>query len=189
VRPINENGLKLITSFEGCYLESYPDPASELGQACRRQKIPIYHNAYRRLLNWQSFDGTPWTIGYGRTVNDNGSAIQPGDTISKADALPALLKDVAGEGSHFVDAWVGRAINEDQYAALSSFCFNAGAGTFHRSKILERVNANDFEGAAEAFLPYDTAQGIELSGLARRRRAERALFLSDYKTMQREIDS
>jgi len=42
-----------------------------------------------------------------------------------------------------------------------------------------KANRGDWEGAAEAFMVWTKGGGKELPGLVRRRKAEKALFLSD----------
>ena len=64
------------------------------------------------------------------------------------------------------------------FDACVSFAFNAGVGAFQRSSIRMKINRGDWEGAADALLLYCMAGGKILSGLKKRRDAERALFLS-----------
>jgi Phage lysozyme len=56
--------------------------------------------------------------------------------------------------------------------------FNVGAGAFRSSALLCKLNARDHRGAADELLRWNRASGQVLPGLDRRRRAERALFLS-----------
>ena len=113
-----------------------------------------------------------WTIGIGRTRD-----VKEGDTITEAQALDLLREDVK---------WVENAINDhvkvkisqNQFDALSSFIFNVGAGAFSLSTLLRKLNAADYEGAANEFSRWNKANGKELPGLTRRRAAEKALFLA-----------
>jgi lysozyme len=65
------------------------------------------------------------------------------------------------------------------FDAVVSFAFNAGLGNYQRSQIRIRNNRGEFDGAAEAFMMWTRGGGRELPGLVRRRKDERALFLSD----------
>ena len=65
------------------------------------------------------------------------------------------------------------------FDAVVSFAFNAGLGNYQRSQIRIRNNRGEFDGAAEAFMMWTKGGGRELPGLVRRRKDERALFLSD----------
>jgi lysozyme len=64
------------------------------------------------------------------------------------------------------------------FDACVSFAFNAGLGNFQRSTIRMKTNRQDWEGAAEAFMQWTKGGGRELAGLVKRRKAEKALFLS-----------
>jgi lysozyme len=65
------------------------------------------------------------------------------------------------------------------FDACVSFSFNAGLGNFQRSTIRMKVNRGEWEEAAEAFMQWTKGGGRELPGLVKRRKAEKALFLSD----------
>ena len=64
------------------------------------------------------------------------------------------------------------------FDAVVSFAFNAGLGNYQRSTIRMKNNRGDFEGAADAFMAWTKGGGKELPGLVKRRKDERALFLS-----------
>lgn len=64
------------------------------------------------------------------------------------------------------------------FDACVSFAFNAGLGNFQRSTIRMKANRQEWEGAAEAFMQWTKGGGRELPGLVKRRKAEKALFLS-----------
>ena len=71
---------------------------------------------------------------------------------------------------------VGR---QGAFDALVSFAYNAGLGNLQRSTIRIKANRGEWEEAAEAFMQWTKGGGKELPGLVRRRKAERALFLSE----------
>lgn len=64
------------------------------------------------------------------------------------------------------------------FDACVSFSFNAGLGNFQRSTIRMKINRGEWESAAEAFMMWTKGGGKELPGLVKRRKAEKALFLS-----------
>ena len=64
------------------------------------------------------------------------------------------------------------------FDAVVSFAFNAGLGNYQRSTIRMKNNRGDFQGAADAFMMWTKGGGKELPGLVKRRKDERALFLS-----------
>lgn len=67
---------------------------------------------------------------------------------------------------------------QGQFDALVSFTYNLGARSLSTSTLLRKLNAGDYAGAADEFLRWNKAGGKVLTGLTRRREAERALFLS-----------
>ena len=118
-----------------------------------------------------------WTIGYGHT----GTAKQ-GQTITRAQADALFIKDVQ-EAEKAVKSLVRVPLNPNQFGALVSFVFNAGAFKFRGSTLLKKLNAGDYKGAADEFLRWDkagcnTGQGCQrLPGLTKRRAEERNFFL------------
>lgn len=111
------------------------------------------------------------TIGYGSTLN-----VSMGQSITEQEALELLLADV----ERFEDAVresVNVPINQHQFDALVSLCFNIGEGAFKRSTLLRKLNAGDHAGAADEFLRWKHAGGRVLPGLVTRRDDERRLFL------------
>ena len=70
------------------------------------------------------------------------------------------------------------ASHQSKFDSVVSFAYNAGLGNYQRSTIRIKVNREDWEGAAEAFMSWTKAGGKEVAGLVKRRKAEVALFLS-----------
>ena len=176
---INNVGLEIIKHFEGLELEAYPDPGSPLGQACKAKKIPM--RSYTRLGGWNRLDGAPWTIGYGHTLQ-----VKPGMKITNEQAEVFLKQDVSAS-ERGVLHWVKVPINPNQFSALVCFCYNVGVYEFRTSTLLQRVNALRFTEAADEFNRWIYANDIQLPGLIRRRKSERALFLTPHYVLQNDI--
>ena len=143
-RHVNNEGFKLLTTFEGFRLDAYDDGVGV------------------------------WTIGYGHT-----KGIHKGMTITQAQAEQFLQEDIELFESYVEDA-VQVDVNEDQFASLVCFCFNVGPGSkgFGGSTLLRKLNAGDYQGAAEQFPRWNKGGGEPMLGLTRRRLAEQALFFS-----------
>lgn len=118
--------------------------------------------------------GEPWTIATGHT-----GGVQPGDTCTQAQAMQWLAEDVQ-EAEDAINRLVKVELTQDQFDAACSFVFNCGAGNFERSTLLKKLNAGDFEGAAEQFKVWNRANGKVMVGLTKRRLAEAALFSSEF---------
>jgi len=110
------------------------------------------------------------TIGYGTT-----SGVKMGDTITKERAEQLLREDVE-RFEQQVLRLVRVPLSQGQHDALVSFVYNLGAGNLSNSTLLRLLNAGDYAGAAAQFDRWNKAGGKVLSGLVRRRAAERALF-------------
>lgn len=113
-----------------------------------------------------------WTIGYGHTGD-----VKEGDTITKAEAGDLLDKDLEKFRSG-VNRCVKVPLNENQFGALVSFAYNVGIGSLQSSTLLKLLNAGDYDAAADQFPRWNKSGGKVLTGLTRRREAERAVFLT-----------
>jgi len=118
--------------------------------------------------------GDPWTIGYGHT----GPEVHSGMTITQEQAENYLMQDVAKAAAD-VNSKVTVEITQNEFDALVDFAFNCGCGNLNNSTLLKKLNAGDYEGAAQEFLKWDMAAGHHMAGLLRRRQAEELLFLKD----------
>lgn len=155
----SQTGLNLIEEYEGLILGAYDDANDHV------------------VLPGGSVRGT-LTIGYGHTTAAGPPKVTIGQKITKAQANEILASDLAR-----VEAYVNKAvkvpINQNQFDALISFTFNEGNGALARSSLLRKLNAKDYQGAADAFLQWTKGLGQQVNpGLLRRRKAERALFLT-----------
>lgn len=113
-----------------------------------------------------------WTIGYGHTGD-----VKEGDTITKAEADELLEKDLE-KFRGGVNRCVKVPLNENQFGALVSFAYNVGIGSLQSSTLLKLLNACDYDAASDQFLRWNKSGGKVLTGLTRRREAERAVFLT-----------
>lgn len=148
-RDIGLRGIQLVKHFESLFLEAYKDPVGI------------------------------WTIGWGHTgLQHNDGTVRKGRVITEAKAEELLRYDM-NQFEARVCALVKTPLTQDQFDALVSFDFNTGGLTLDDGKpstITRKLNARDYEGAANEFLRWDKAGGQVLKGLTRRRMSERNLF-------------
>ncbi len=140
---ISDRGVELIAKYEGCRLEAYKCPAGV------------------------------WTIGYGHTAG-----VVQGQKLASQEEAKALLKEDLKKYGGYVNTCVRKGLitfplNQNQFDALTSFCYNCGNGSLQKL-----VSGRDAAAVADKLLAYNKAGGKELAGLTRRREEERALFLS-----------
>ena len=118
------------------------------------------------------------TIGWGHRLQSGERFQQP---ISAIEAEHLLRRDLLAVGG-----WVGVSIRvpltQSMMDALACFVFNVGYAAFRGSTLYAVLNAGQYEAAANEFLKWDkaknpkTGQKERLTGLTRRRQAERELF-------------
>ena len=116
------------------------------------------------------------TIGYGNTFYEDGTKVKPGDKITQERANE-LFEIIAKDFSDKVVPLVKSEVNENQFAALTSFAYNAGIGNLKSSTLLKKVNANPSDETIRAeFMKWVRANNKVLAGLERRRKAEADLY-------------
>ena len=121
------------------------------------------------------------TIGWGHRVQPSERFQQP---ISAVEADRLLQADVLRVGGQ-VGAAVKVPLTQSMMDALVCFAFNVGLGAFFGSTLRGLLNIGQYEAVANEFLKWDkvknpkTGQKERLTGLTRRRQAERELFLRD----------
>ena len=154
---ISQTGIDLIKRFEGCSLKAYKCPAGV------------------------------WTIGYGETgtFTLTGEKICAGLTITQEQADKSFAITLSNKGYEAAVNKLGINLNQNQFDALVSFCYNLGAGIF-RGNLLNALKRCDFNSVADQLILYNKARVngklTVLRGLDRRRKAERELFLKECNT-------
>lgn len=166
---LSKAGIDLMHQFEGCRNKPYLCPAHI------------------------------WTIGYGHVLYQEQirlpmartdkpapmirkeMPLRPEDSRvwSKQEIEDLFAVDVASFERGVLRLIPGVVGRQGAFDAMVSFAFNAGLGNLQRSTIRMKANRGEWEEAAEAFMQWTKGGGKELPGLVRRRKAERALFLSE----------
>jgi lysozyme len=136
--------------------------------------------------------GGQWTIGWGSTIVD-GIKVKKGDVVDAVKADKALSVHLDTLVCPSVLKHIKAPLNQNQFDALCSFIYNTGegglryysskAGRFVDTQVKQKLNAEDYQGAADALLAWDkvptkTGAMAPLAGLTKRRQEERLLFLS-----------
>ena len=117
------------------------------------------------------------TIGYGTTEID-GLPVPFGVTITEEDA-ELLLKEDLVRFENVINSSVKVELTQNQFDSLVCFVYNIGEFNFKKSTLLKLLNVGDFKSAANEFPRWNKANKKVLSGLTRRRLAEKDLFLRD----------
>ncbi len=108
------------------------------------------------------------TVGYGHLVGAHEA--YPGEiTLAQAEAL--LAADLA-QAQQAVTRLVKVPLSQGQFDALVDFIFNLGAERLRTSTLLTKLNAGDYDSAANELLRWDHTGTKEVPGLKLRREAE-----------------
>lgn len=151
---MSDNGVKLLTQWEGLRLQPYKDSAGH------------------------------WTVGVGHKIDTkrepllmNGITETEADNLLRAD-LARFEKVVRDSVA------VSVPMTQNEFDAMVSFAFNVGAANFKASTLLKKFNAGDKAAAADQFTRWvyitdpDTKEKVISFGLQNRRNNERSLFLT-----------
>jgi lysozyme len=128
------------------------------------------------LKPYLDFAGVP-TIGVGCTYYENGTRVKMTDPPISRERAIALFRTVLKNYETTVWSVTRDDINQNQFNALVSICFNIGVNGFKGSTLLKRVNAapND-PNITEAFKMWRNSGGKPI--LLGRRIREAKLYFS-----------
>lgn len=154
---LNEEGYKLIMSFEGLSLKPYLCSA----------KVP--------------------TIGYGNTFYPNGKKVTMRDKLITKEYAIEIFKFIADMFAKDVNSLIKTTVTQNQFNALVSFAYNLGSDIdadeipegLGDSTLLKKVNKNpnDLTIMTE-FLKWNKAKGQVVNGLTNRRKLEAKLYFT-----------
>ena len=144
----------------------------------------IDNEGFALITKWEGLKLTPYlcsagvpTIGYGSTRYTNGTRVKLTDkAITKGEAF-TLFCDTIKAYEKAVFTLTPDEINQNQFNALVSFCYNLGVNALKNSTLLKKVNAdlNDTKIAYE-FRKWVNAGGKKMTGLVNRREDEIKMY-------------
>lgn len=148
-------------------------------------KMPTIQQSTLNLVeSFEGFEASPyrdsagvWTIGIGFTHLD-GAPVTEATLPMTREQADTELKSQLQHYADTVTSSVKVQLNQNQFDACCSLCYNIGTGGFASSTVCKDLNANNFQGAADAFLLWNRAGGQMSPILADRRQKERTLFLT-----------
>lgn len=121
-----------------------------------------------------------WTIGYG-TTKINGKPVTKGMVASLYEAEEYLKKDLEVFEKEVNTLPNIDLLNQHQFDAIVSFCYNVGNGSFHKSNLRKLIIANPINPMIpKEFFKWRNAtvngKKTELPGLVKRRSIEGAWY-------------
>lgn len=148
----------------------------------------ISNNGIEFIKSWESFSATAykgegetyWTIGYGHYGPD----VSPSDTITEPEALQLLISDLVWyvEQTNEIALTKFPTLNQNQFDALVSYCYNRGAGASDGHNGLRQLiyNSNTLDEVYENILVYWGTNTAVEEGLKNRRRGEQQLWRGEW---------
>lgn len=145
----SKNCEDLIKEFEDLILHAYKDPGSK--------------------------DGLPITIGWGSTMNKDGTKIKITDIITKEKADELFNWELNNKAVVIDGLKLG--LNQNQFDAICSFVYNVGLGAFLKSHLYKLIKINPNNPAiSDEFKKWKFNDGKIMKGLIRRRGMESKLY-------------
>lgn len=155
---MSEHGRNLLMQWEGFKMQVYKDSAG-------LPTIGVGH-----LL-------TPGEHSSGR-ISINGDAVVYGGGLTEPQVQDLLAQDLG----RFVEALtecVSVTLEQNQFDALVSFCFNVGIENFKKSTLLKILNTGGFADVPDELRRWTSAGGARVPGLVNRRENEIKLWFGE----------
>lgn len=152
---------------------SMPDAAMKIERVSKRGRDFI-----KSLEGFSSTaypDGGYYSIGYGHQIIP-GDGLSRYSQLSVSEAATVFDRDIA-RFELTVFRTVHVPLNQNQFDALVSLCYNVGDAAFTASTLRAKLNRGDYAGAASEFDKWVYSSGRVLPALQRRRAAEKAMFM------------
>ncbi len=171
-RTVNDRTVQLIQSFEKCRLKAYQGAADAPG---------VYTIGWGHVLTGHE---VPDLFRVGQMMRDVTITQQQADALFLND-----IKTTVNGVNMRLEPEIASQLTDDQFGALVSLSYNIGLGGFNSSKVKATINSGSIDKASDYFKSWIRANGEVVNGLVRRRAAERALYQSDYQTLDYFLDN
>lgn len=142
----SEKGVKFIGNEEGCVLHPYLDSV----------KKP--------------------TIGYGSTYWEDGTPVKMSDRPITMERAAKLFRTTLKRYEGQVNKSITRPVNQNQFDALVSLCYNIGTNGFSGATVVKKVNANPADPAIKTWIEAWRNAGGKPILLGRRQREVKLYF-------------
>ena len=133
------------------------------------------------IKKYESFKSEPYICPAGKKTIGYGHVIKSGEKFESLTQIEAerLLDIDLDYYESKVRKIITDPINQNQFSALVSLCYNIGEDNFKKSSLAKFVNNNDDLNAVLEFIRWSFVSRVRFKGLIRRRLEEALLFLSD----------
>lgn len=103
-----------------------------------------------------------WTIGFGSTFRDDGTPVQPGDTITASQAVARSVAHIAKDEVG-LKRCITAPLHQAEYDTLVDFAYQYGVSATCNSSMVRRVNVGQYAQACEAYTLYKFSGGFDCS--------------------------
>lgn len=145
-------------------------------------------NAFQLITHFEGFSAKAyqdpvgiWTIGYG-TIRVNGKPVTQGMTCTTTEAKQWMMEELNEITPRILNV-CKVTLQQHELDALVSFVYNLGIGSFQKSTLLKKINAQE-PIIAKYFTDWNKARVnsilTPLAGLTRRREAEFHLYTQGF---------
>ncbi len=118
------------------------------------------------------------TIGYGSTRYADGTPVSLRDPVITEAVALELFASTLTTYEKAVTKAVKIPLEQYEFDALVSLCYNIGVGNLASSTLVRLLNEDEARiEVAGQFLRWNRANSVVISGLTRRREVERQMFL------------
>ena len=103
------------------------------------------------------------TVGFGSTINPDGSKVQMGDTTDPVTAAVNALSHIQKDEALFKKSLPGVELNQAEYDIYIDWVYQYGIANWYESTIRKRLLDGDHAGACDALLMWRYAGGYDCS--------------------------
>ena len=128
---------------------------------------------------YAGIDGSgAYVIGYG-TIRIDGKPVVAGTVITKQKAEQLLIDHINSTDLPAIKSNVKVLVTQSMIDALVCISYNIGPNALKKSTLVSDLNSEKYLQAASRFMDWNKVNGNVMSGLTKRRLAEKNLFLLD----------
>lgn len=173
-----QNAIRIAVEFAEKWEKLYSGSPS--------RKVQVSKDAPDDTIVYAYYDSVAdvWTIGWGNTYYADGSRVQQGDSLTKAqcdELVYVIMEGKEREVAKFIDPTY---LTDNEYAAILSIAYNAGIGNLRSSRIPNALETLSKQEVADIIQDsIVTSKGKFVQGLKNRRIDESKLFLGEYNAL------
>lgn len=161
----SKEGIDFITKWEGLRLSPYQAP-----EQVRTDRYTVGVGSTYIPAEFEV------EFAFGKKTYENDTIVREFHMLANEEEAKKLLAHVLKTYEGCVEDCVYVPLEQNQFDALVSLCFNIGVNAFMTSTLIKYLNKRNYAAACAQFARWDNLGANELRGLENRRVAEIELF-------------